>query len=155
DPSGQVELTFTLLTRIPGTHVSAPWYHPQAAGCFRCTVHGDGTGERGIKWMHDVKQLDRMNWFRTAQQVTVETDPDKAPNNPVVGTPFQRAGLSIMADENGNALTAGRTKEVGTIKASRDKDGNTIVDIHVDSTIPLFKGAPAIDADIHITISKD
>jgi len=149
DPSGQVELTFTLLTRIPGARTPMPWYHPKAAlSCWGCTLQADGFGERGITFTHDT------NRYRTKQEVTIETDPRKS-TNPIVGPPFNGAGQSASFSASGKLKETDRATEVGEIKGRRDKDGNAIIDIHLHSSLPLLPMSPAIDADIQITASKD
>ena len=95
---------------------------------------------------------------RTFVTVVVETDPSVRAD-PMLGY-YSGAGQSSILDANGNPVkTATADTGLPTATASRDSEGNVVVNIQQDTKNPLSPVpqffTPGIDADLDVTIPVD
>jgi RHS repeat-associated protein len=136
DPNGMEEITVTFRTFIPQKSVTV----------FGQTFSGDN---RTFSTAATASS-------RTFITVRLETDASKRAN-PIINV-TSGAGATHKLDANGNVVqTATATSGLPTATATRDADGNVVLNIQQSVKNPLTPQllTPAIDANLTVTVPQD
>jgi hypothetical protein len=142
DPDGMEQIQVTYRTFIPQKQVTV----------MGTTYAGDNRGYSTAPSGPDVSS-------RTTITVTVETDPSVSAN-PLISGSQGSVGQSAILDANGNPIqTATATSNLPVATATRDSNGNVLVNIQQDTKNPLSPVpqliTPGISANITVLITPD